>query len=185
MRILVACEFSGVVRRAFRERGDEAWSCDVLDSEDGGEHYKCDVREVIGEGWDIMIGHPPCTRLCSSGARWWKGKEEEQDAGIKFFLYLWNAPIEKICIENPIGIMSRILRKPDQVIQPWQYGHGEVKGTCLWLKGLNRLRATNVVDGREARCHRASPGIDRWKERSRTYEGIAKAMAEQWGSKSG
>jgi len=181
VRILVACEFSGVVRRAFRKRGHDAWSCDLLPSEDGGEHYQCDISERIYEDWDLMIAHPPCTHLAVSGARWFKDKKEEQEEALQFVEYLMDAPIGKICIENPVSIISSRIRKPDQIIQPWQFGHGETKATCLWLKGLPKLVPTNIVEGREARVHKMPPSKDRWKERSRTYEGIAKAMAEQWG----
>lgn len=183
MRILVACEFSGVVRRSFRERGHDAWSCDLLPAEDGAtiHHYQCSVHDLLGAGWDMMVAFPPCTHLCVSGARWFKNKTVEQQAAISFFMDLVKAPIPKIAIENPIGIMSTRYRKPDQIIQPWQFGHGETKATCLWLKGLPRLESTNIVSGREPRVHHASPGPDRWKERSRTYQGIADAIASQWG----
>jgi len=181
MRVLVACEFSGTVRRAFVARGHDAWSCDILDAEDGGNHLKCDVLEVIGDGWDLMVAHPPCTHLAVSGARWFKDKLEEQDLALRFVSQLMSADILKVCIENPVSVISSRIRKPDQCIQPWQFGHGEVKKTCLWLKGLPKLTPTNVVDGRLARVHRMPPGPNRWAERSRTYDGIAKAMAEQWG----
>lgn len=179
---MVACEFSGVVREAFRGRGHDAWSCDLLESEDKSKfHYKQDVLSVIHGSWDLMIAHPPCTDLAVSGARWFKFKRTEQAISIQFFRELANAPINKICIENPIGIMSTIWQKPTQIIQPWQFGHGETKATCLWLKGLPNLIPTNIVEGREARIHKMPPSKDRWKERSRTYQGIADAMAEQWG----
>jgi len=182
MRVLVACEFSGVVRRAFRERGHDAWSCDLLPAEDGSEfHYQEDAISVISIGWDLMIAHPPCTHLAVSGARWFKDRQSEQGLAIAFFRDMVGADVEKIAVENPIGIMSTRFRKPDQIIQPWWFGHGETKATCLWLKNLPKLMPTNIVDGREARVHRMPPGPDRWKERSRTYEGIARAMAEQWG----
>ena len=182
MRVLVACEFSGAVRDAFRERGHDAWSCDILEPENGGAHYQCDVREVLPESWDLVIAHPPCTDLAVSGARWWKDKPAEQmQAAVDFFLMFADcAP--RVAIENPIGRMSTLYRKPDQIIQPWMFGHGEVKATCLWLKGLLPLVPTNVVEGREARVHRMPPGPDRWKERSRTLPGIAAAMADQWGA---
>jgi site-specific DNA-cytosine methylase len=182
MRVLIACEFSGVVRRAFRELGHDAWSCDLLPAEDNGEHYKCDVRDILSHGWDLLIAFPPCTHLCVSGARWFKTKQAEQAQAVDFFMMLAHAPIERIAIENPVGIMSTRWRKPDQIIQPWQFGHGETKATCLWLRSLPLLKPTNIVAGRTARVHRASPGPDRWKERSRTLLGIAKAMAEQWGT---
>jgi hypothetical protein len=181
MKILVACEFSGIVRHAFTARGHDAWSCDFLPTEATGNHFQSDVRNALTKPWDMMIAFPPCTHLCVSGARWFKGKEKEQQAAVDFFMALVNAPIERIAIENPIGIMSTRWRKPDQIIQPWQFGHGETKATCLWLKNLPKLVPTNIVAGRKPRVHHASPGPDRWKERSRTLIGIAKAMSEQWG----
>ena len=180
MRILVACEFSGVVRRAFRDLGHDAYSCDLLPAEDGGQHIQGDVRLILSQNWDLLIAHPPCTHLAVSGARWFKDKIVEQQAALDFVARLLCAPIPKICLENPVSIISRWIRKPDQIIQPWQYGHGEVKATCLWLKGLPKLTATKVVPGRHPACWLASPGPDRWKIRSRTYEGIAQAMATQW-----
>ena len=186
--MLVACEYSGRVRQAFRDRGHDAWSCDLLPAEDESEfHYQCDIWSVplgYGHHWDLMIAHPPCTYLSSSGERWLKGNPERQQArvdAVQFFRDLWEWPIERIAMENPIGTLSRQIRKPDQIIQPWQFGHGETKATCLWLKNLQPLKPTNIVDGREPKVHRMSPGPDRWKERSRTYQGIADAMAEQWG----
>jgi len=183
VRVLIACEYSGSVRRAFRELGHDAWSCDLLSAEDGGQHIQGDVLGRVFDGWDLMIAHPPCTHLAVSGARWFKEKRDsgEQQAAIDFFLALARAPIPRIAIENPVCIMSSVWREPDQVIQPWQFGHGETKATCLWLKGLPKLVPTNVVAGREPRIHRMPPGADRWKERSRTYAGIAEAMAQQWG----
>lgn len=182
MRVLVACEYSGRVRSAFREAGHEAWSCDLLDSEDGDRHHiKGDVLPLLADGWDLMIAHPPCTHLAVSGARWFKEKRAEQEEALEFVQTLMNAPIPKIAIENPVSVISSRIRKPDLIIQPWQFGHGETKTTCLWLKGLPKLIPTNIVPGREARVHRMPPSPDRWKERSRTYSGIAKAMAEQWG----
>jgi len=181
MKVLVACEFSGVVRDAFSSNGHEAWSCDILDSETEGNHIKGDVLDVLDDGWDLMIAHPPCTHLAVSGARWFKDKQDEQKEAIDFFMKLANAPIDKICIENPVCIMSSRWRKPDQTIQPWMFGHGEVKRTCFWLKNLPKLNATNVVEGREARVHLMPESKKRWKERSRTYQGIADAMANQWG----
>lgn len=181
MRVLVACEFSGTVRRAFAALGHDTWSCDLLDSEDNSpNHIKGDVFKILN-GWDLIIAHPPCTHLAVSGARWFKEKQQEQQEAINFFLKLTEAPCNKICIENPISIMSTKYRKPDQIIQPWMFGHGETKSTCLWLKGLPKLKPTNIVDGREARIHKMPPSPDRWKERSRTYYGIAEAMAKQWG----
>ena len=182
MRILVACEFSGVVRDAFRRQGHDAWSCDILPTEQGGPHIQGDVREVLGAGWDLMVCHPPCTHLAVSGARWFKDKRAEQAEALEFVRTLLNAPIPRIALENPISIISSRIRKPDQIIQPWQFGHGETKATCLWLKGLPPLQPTQIVEGREARVHRMPPGPDRWKERSRTFPGIAEAMASQWGS---
>jgi hypothetical protein len=183
MRVLVACEFSGVVRNAFRELGHDAWSCDLLPSEDTSVfHIQGDVRTLEEwDLWDLMIAHPPCTHLAVSGARWFKEKRKEQQTALDFVQSLMDAPIPRICIENPISIISSRIRKPDQIIQPWMFGHGEVKATCLWLKGLPKLVPTNIVEGREARVHRMPPGPDRWKERSRTLQGIAEAMASQWG----
>lgn len=183
MIVLVACEYSGVVRDAFAARGHFAVSCDLLPAESGGPHYQGDVRDLIENwgGWDLLIAHPPCTHLAVSGARWFKGKADEQAGALEFVRYLMAAPIPRICIENPVSVISSQIRKPDQSIQPWQFGHGEVKRTCLWLKNLPRLKPTNIVSGREARVHRMPPGPDRWKERSRTLQGIADAFAEQWG----
>jgi len=183
VRILVACEFSGIVRDAFRERGHDAWSCDLLETEQPGPHYEADVRTILyNQRWDLMIAHPPCTHLAVSGARWFAEKAEEQAEALAFVRMLLDAPIPRIALENPVSIISSRIRKPDQVIQPWQFGHGETKATCLWLKGLPKLTPTNIVDGREARVHRMPPGPDRWRERSRTFTGIAEAMADQWGS---
>lgn len=185
MRVLVACEFSGIVRDAFRARGHNARSCDLLPCERGPKyHSPVDVREMLtGEAgiWDLMIAFPPCTHLAVSGARWFKEKRAEQDEAIQFVKMLMDAPVERIAIENPIGILSTAIRKPDQIIQPWQFGHGETKATCLWLKNLPKLTPTNIVEGRHGRVHREPPGPDRWKNRSRTYTGIAEAMADQWG----
>lgn len=185
LRVLVACEFSGTVRRAFRALGHDAWSCDLLPAEDGSpHHFEGDVLSVpmgYRDTWDLMIAHPPCTHLAVSGARWWKDKAQEQEDALAFVRMLMAYPIPRICIENPVSRISSAIRKPDQIVQPWQFGHGETKATCLWLKGLPPLRPTQIVDGREARIHRMPPGPDRWKERSRTYAGIAAAMAEQWG----
>jgi len=182
MRVLVACEFSGVVRDAFIRRGHKAMSCDLLPTESPGPHYQGDVMDIIDDGWDMMIAHPPCTHLAVSGARWFKDKKQEQEAAIEFVRMLMGAPIEKICIENPVSIISSRIRKPDQIIQPWQFGHGETKATCLWLKNLPKLEPTNIVSGREARVHMMPPGPDRWKLRSVTFQGIADAMADQWGT---
>lgn len=183
MRVLVACEYSGRVREAFRRRGHYSWSCDLLESEDNSPyHIKGDVMRRL-TGWDLIIAHPPCTDLAVSGARHFAEKiaDGRQQRALDFVQALMDAPCERICIENPISVISSKIRKPDQIIQPWQFGHGETKATCLWLKGLPKLVPTDIVDGREARVHRMPPGPDRWKERSRTYQGIADAMAAQWG----
>ena len=183
MKVLIACEFSQIVTKAFRDRGHEAYSCDILPTEGNPAwHIQDDVLKHLDEGWDLMIAHPPCTDLAVSGARWFGGKRVEQGKAIWFFAQLALAPIKKICIENPIGIMSTVWRKPDQIIQPWQYGHGETKATCLWLKNLFPLAPTNIVSGREARIHKMPPSKDRGRLRSITYKGIASAMAEQWGN---
>lgn len=182
MRVLVACEYSGRVRDAFLKKGHYALSCDFLpcESDQSGDHYQGDVTNILDHGWDLMIAHPPCTHLAVSGARWFKDKQKEQQEALDFVKLLMEVPIEKIAIENPISIISSKIRKPDQIIQPWQFGHGETKATCLWLKNLPKLIPTNIVEGREARIHKMAPGPDRWKERSRTFQGIADAMAEQW-----
>jgi len=182
MRVLVACEFSGIVRDAFAAKGHDAWSCDILETERPGQHYQGDVRDMLQSQWDLMICHPPCTHLAVSGARHFARKiaSGEQQEALDFVNMLLNAQVPRICLENPISIISTRIRKPDQIIQPWQFGHGETKSTCLWLKGLPKLTPTNVVEGREARVHRMPPGKNRWKERSRTYQGIAVAMADQW-----
>jgi len=196
MRVLVACEYSGRVREAFRKRGHDAWSCDLLESEDGSPfHFQMDVLELL-EGselpgikgwvrypWDLIIAHPPCTDLAVSGARHFAEKiaDGRQEKALGFVRDLMNAPALQICIENPISVISSKIRKPDQIIQPWQFGHGETKATCLWLKGLPKLIPTDIVEGREAKVHKMAPGPNRWKDRSRTYQGIADAMAKQWG----
>ena len=198
MRVLIACEYSGVVRRAFAARGHDAWSCDLLPSEDhANQHIIGDARDLLGDGWDLlMVAHPPCTRLCNSGVRWLsrppKGKTLAQmwadlDEAANLFSAFWNAPIDRVAVENPI--MHRHARErirnfapASQQLQPWQFGHGETKATCLWLKNLAPLRPTNIVEGRTQRVHRMSPGPNRWRERSRTFQGIADAMADQWGS---
>ena len=181
MRVLVACEFSGVVRDAFLAAGHMAVSCDLLPTERPGPHIQGDVLKVLARDWDLMIAHPPCTHLAVSGARWFKDKGHEQQEALDFVQALLDAPIEHIALENPVSIISSRIRKPDQIIQPWQFGHGEVKATCLWLKNLPPLIPTSIVEGREARVHRLPPGPERWKERSRTLTGIATAMALQWG----
>lgn len=185
MKILVGCEFSATVRDAFLSRGHDAWSCDLLDSEgDPGRHIQGDVLAILEDGWDLAIFHPPCTHLAVSGARWFKDKLKEQAEALDFVRLLLSAPIPRIALENPVSIISSRIRKPDQVIQPWQHGHGETKATCLWLKGLPLLKPSNVVDGRENRIFKMPPSADRWKERSRTFPGIAVAMATQWGGQS-
>jgi len=183
MKILIACEYSGVVRDAFIAKDHTAISCDILPSEsDKGEHYQGDVNDILMAGWDMIIAFPPCTHLAVSGARWFpeKQKDYRQQKAIVFFLQLALAPVKKIAVENPIGIMSTLWRKPDQIIQPWQFGHGETKATCLWLKGLPELYPTDIVEGRENRIHRMPPSKNRAKLRSKTFKGIAEAMAEQW-----
>lgn len=193
MRVLVACECSGAVRRAFRDMGHDAWSCDIVPADDGGPHILGDVLGVLDYSWDMLIAFPPCTHLAVSGARYFeqKRKDGRQQQGIDFFMKFANAPVGKIAIENPVGIMSTVYRKPDQVIQPWMYGHPEAKATCLWLKNLPKLVATNVLEkpasGRwnnqtPSGQNNLGPSADRAKIRAKTYEGIARAMAEQWGS---
>jgi len=181
MRVLVACEYSGKVRDAFRDKGHDAWSCDLLPTDVEGQHIQGDVLEILDQGWDLMIAHPPCTHLAVSGARWFKDKQQEQIEALEFVKALLDAPIDRIALENPISIISSKIRKPDQIVQPWQHGHGETKATCLWLKGLPKLVPTDIVEGRKARVHMMPPSKDRWKLRSETYSGIAKAMADQWG----
>lgn len=198
LRVLVACEFSGIVRDAFLEKGHDAWSCDLLPAErNSNRHIRGDVRNILNDGWDFLIvAHPPCTRLCNSGVRWLHkpppGKTldlmwQELREGAELFSDLWNAPIPYICVENPV--MHRHAKKLirnyvefSQSVQPWQFGHGEVKRTCFWLKKLPTLRPTNIVAGRTQRVHRMPPSPDRWRERSRFFPGIAKAMADQWGN---
>lgn len=183
MRVLVACEYSGTVRNAFIREGHDAMSCDLLPTDVPGPHYQGDVRDVLHYPWDLMIAHPPCTHLSVSGARHFADKRMDgrQQAAVSFFMELARAPIPMIAIENPVCVMSSLYRKPDQTIQPWQFGHGETKATCLWLKNLPLLRPTNIVEGREARIHRMPPSADRWKLRSATFTGVAEAMADQWG----
>ncbi len=191
MKILIACEFSGIVRDAFIARGHDALSCDFLDTERPGPHIKGDVLREIQEHtsspWDLLIAFPPCTYLCNSGVRWLherKGRWLDMEKAARFFRALLWAPIEKIAVENPVPhkyAVEIIGSKYDQTIQPYDFGHGETKRTCLWLRGLPPLMATSVVPGRKGRVHRESPGPDRWKNRSRTYQGIADAMADQWG----
>lgn len=180
MRVLVACEFSGRVRDAFIRNGHDAMSCDLLPTDQPGPHYVGDIRDVLDDGWDLMVAHPPCTRLTVAGARWFAQYPDEQEEALEFVRLLMAAPIHSIAIENPVSIISSRIRKPDQIIQPWQFGHGETKATCLWLKNLPQLRPTDVVAGREARIHMMPPGPNRWKERSLTFQGIADAMGDQW-----
>ena len=182
MRVLVGCEYSGIVRDAFIRAGHDAMSCDLLPSESCGPHYQGDVMDVLDDGWDLAIFHPPCTHLAVSGARWWPEKRKEQAEALTFVHKLLNAPIPLIALENPISLISTAIRPPTQVIQPWQFGHGETKAICLWLKALPPLYPTNVVEGREPRVHMMPPGPNRWKERSRFFGGVAEAMATQWGN---
>ena len=182
MKILIACEYSGIVRDAFAALGHDVTSCDLLPTEKPGKHYQGDVFDIIDQGWDMMIAHPPCTHLAVSGSRWFKFKEKEQAEALEFVCRLLAAPINFIALENPISVISTKIRKPDQIIQPWQFGHGETKATCLWLKNLPLLNPTNIVQGREQRVWKMPPGPNRWKERSRTFQGIAEAMAAQWGN---
>lgn len=181
-KVLIACEFSATVRQAFELAGHYALSCDLLPSEIPGNHYQGDVRDLLDLDFDLMIAHPPCTHLAVSGARWFKDKQNEQIEALDFVKTLLNSKIPHIALENPVSVISSKICKPSQVIQPWQFGHGEVKKTCLWLKNLPPLKPTKIVDGREPRVHFMSPGVNRWRERSRTFPGIAHAMASQWGS---
>jgi len=187
MKVLVACEYSGTVRDAFLALGHDAMSCDLLPSDVGGPHYQGDVRDILGGEWDLMVGHPPCTRLCNSGVCWLEKRNlwGDMEEGAAFFKLLMDADIPRIAIENPIphGYALKIIgRRYDQIIHPWQFGHGESKATCLWLKNLPPLLPTCYVTTREQRLHRLPPGPDRWKERSKTYQGFADAMAQQWGT---
>lgn len=182
LKVLIACEYSGAVRDAFRALGHDAISCDLLPTDAPGPHYQGDVRDLLDYPFDLLIAHPPCTHLSVSGARHFEEKrlDGRQQASASFFLNLARASIQHVAIENPVCVMSSLWRKPDQVIQPWQFGHGETKATCLWLKNLPPLKPTAVVEGREQRIHKMPPSPDRWKERSKTFPGIAAAMAEQW-----
>ena len=182
MRVLIGCEESGVVREAFKRMGHDAWSCDILPTRIPGQHYQGDVRNILGDDWDLVIAFPPCTDLSVSGARWFKQKQADgsQRKSINFFMEFTKIKVP-YAIENPIGIMSTRWRKPDQIIHPWQFGHGETKATCLWLNGLPLLEPTNIVDGREQRIWKMSPGPNRARDRSVTFQGIADAMAAQWG----
>lgn len=182
MRVLVACEYSGRVRESFRAIGHDAWSCDILSSDDSSiYHIRDDVLNHLNDGWDLMVAHPPCTHLAVSGARWFKDKLIEQEQALDFVKELLDAPIKSICLENPVSVISTRIRKPSQIIHPWQFGHGETKTTCLWLKNLPKLYPTDIVSGRENKIWRMAPSSDRWKLRSMTYQGIADAMAFQWG----
>lgn len=201
MRVLVACEFSGTVRNAFAARGHDAWSCDLLPSEDGSNrHIVGDARAILADGWDLlMVAHPPCTRLCNSGVRWLKvpppgrtleGMWRDLDEAAELFSAFWNAPIDRVCIENPVmhrhaKARIRNFQPHRQSVQPWQFGHGETKRTCFWLRNLPPLLPTSIVEGREQRVFRMPPGENRWRERSRFFPGIAAAMAEQWGDLDG
>jgi hypothetical protein len=187
LKVLVACEYSGTVRDAFAALGHDAWSCDLLPSEKPGNHFEKDVKDLLCVDWDLMIGHPPCTYMCNSGVRWLTPDNAKRWTALvcasNFFLKLWQAPIEHICLENPIMHKHARLRVEvpySQIIQPWQFGHGETKATCLWLKNLPKLKPTNIVEGREGKVWKMPPSPDRWKARSRTYTGIAEAMADQW-----
>lgn len=185
MRVLVACEFSGVVRDAFGALGHDAWSCDLLPTEKPGQHIKGDVLRVLHDGWDIMIAHPPCTHLAVSGARYFRNKFVQQEYALEFVRRLLDAPIPHIALENPVSIISTRIRKPDQIIQPWQFGHEETKKTCLWLKNLPKLVPTKIMKIRNRNLtptgqNKIGPRPDRWKIRSTTYQGVADAMAEQW-----
>lgn len=196
MRVLVACEYSGTVRDAFTRAGHYALSCDLLPSEAPGFHYQGDVMDIIGNGWDLMIAHPPCTYLCSSGLHWNKRRPEraqQTEGALDFVRQLLNAPIARIALENPIGCISTRIRKPNQTIQPYQFGHDASKATCLWLKGLSPLTPTDLIAPRmvgklkrwanqtDSGQNKLPPSADRWKIRSETYKGIADAMANQWG----
>lgn len=182
MRVLIGCEVTGTVREAFASLGHDAWSCDILPSEIEGKHIQDDILTVIGRGhWDLLIAHPPCTDLAVSGARWFERKGNRPELALELVRQLILAPIKRIAIENPISIISSRLRKPDQIIQPWEFGHGESKATCLWLKNLPKLRPTNVVEACVPIVHRMAPSVTRAADRAKTYPGIATAMATQWG----
>ena len=184
MKVLVACEYSGRVRDAFTAKGHDAISCDLLETEVLGKHYKGDIKDIIYDGFDLMIAHPPCTHLAVSGSRHFWRKEKEQKEALDFVRFLMDAPIKRWCLENPVSVISSKIRPSDQTIQPYMFGHGETKATCFWLKNLPLLKPTKYVEGREPKVWLEPPGPDRWKNRSRTYKGIADAMAEQWGDES-
>lgn len=188
MKVLVACEFSGIVREAFRRNGHDAWSCDIVsdESEDSRHHIQTDVLTILDQGWDLMIAHPPCTYLSNSGARWIHDKRfpervRHREEAVDFFMRLYNAPIPRICVENPVGYISTIFRKADQIVHPWMFGHGEKKRTCLWYQNLPHLVPTNIVSERIPKIYTARRSEDRGKLRSISYPGMAEAMAEQWG----
>jgi hypothetical protein len=196
MKVLIACEFSGTVRDAFTKLGHDAWSCDLEDTLTPGNHYKGDMFDIVNDGWDLIIAHPPCTHLAVSGARHFEKKRADgrQQQGIDFFMRVMNIDVPRLAVENPIGIMSTLYRKPNQIIQPWEYGHKTTKATCLWLKGLPLLKPTNIVDKGEVVTFASGKRMSKWfyessqlspKERERmrnkTFQGIADAMAEQWG----
>jgi len=190
MKVLIACEYSGVVRDAFLANGHDAWSCDLLPTESPGPHIQGDVLQILDQGWDLMIAHPPCTHLAASGARWFKNKETEQKEALDFVRLLLDAPISKIALENPISVISSKIRQPDQIVHPWMFGHEISKSTCLWLKNLPLLVPTNIVGKGKKHITKSGKSIpewynlpetkDRWKKRSKTFEGFAKAMADQW-----
>lgn len=198
LKVLIGCETSGVVRRAFAARGHDVWSCDLLPAEDGSNrHIRCDIRDILADGWDLLaVMHPPCTRLCNSGVRWLStpppgrtlgDMQAELREGAALFSACWNAPIDRIAVENPVmhrhaKALIANYQPPAQSIQPWQFGHGETKRTCFWLKNLPPLTPTNIVEGRQPRVHRMSPGPNRWRERSRFFAGVGEAMADQWGA---
>ena len=182
MKVLIACEYSGRVRDAFIAQGHDAISCDLLPTDNPGPHYQGDVRDILNDGFDLMIAHPPCTHLAVSGSRHFHRKQKEQKEALDFVRLLMDAPIDRWCIENPVSVISSAIRPPDQIIQPWEHGHGEVKSTCFWLKNLPKLKPSNCVEGREPKVHMMPPGPDRWKLRSTTYEGVALAMGQQWGN---
>ena len=184
MKVLVACEYSGRVRDAFTAKGHDAISCDLLETELPGKHYKGDIKDIIFDGFDLMIAHPPCTHLAVSGSRHFWRKEKEQKEALDFVRFLMDAPIKRWCLENPVSVISSRIRPSDQTIQPYMFGHGETKATCFWLKNLPLLKPTKYVEGREPKVWLEPPGPNRWKNRSRTYQGIADAMAEQWGDES-
>jgi len=184
MKVLVACEYSGRVRDAFTAKGHDAISCDLLETEAPGKHYLGDIKDIIYDGFDLMIAHPPCTHLAVSGSRHFWRKEKEQKEALDFVRFLMDAPIKRWCLENPVSVISSKIRPSDQTIQPYMFGHGETKATCFWLKNLPLLKPTKYVEGREPKVWLEPPGLNRWKNRSRTYQGIADAMAEQWGDES-